>query len=50
VKKSEIFPGNASEPRTLEKMISKLSSEERKQPLTIVLDAGIATQENCLVG
>ncbi len=46
VKKSEIFPGNASEPKTLEKMIHKLSSEESKPPPTVVLDAGIATEEN----
>jgi len=46
VKKSEIFPGNASEPKTLEKMIHKLSSKESKRPSTVVLDAGIATEEN----
>ena len=46
VKRSEIFPGNASEPKTLAKMINKLTPHERKQPPTVVLDAGIATEEN----
>lgn len=45
-KRSEIFSGNASEPKTLEKMISKLAPEKNKQPPTVVLDAGIATEEN----
>jgi len=46
VKRSEIFPGNASEPKTLAKMINKLTPDELKQPPTVVLDAGIATQDN----
>jgi len=46
VKRSEIFPGNASEPKTLAKMIAQLTPDELKQPPTVVLDAGIATQEN----
>ncbi len=46
VRKSEILPGNASEPKTLEKMINTLTSAKNQQPPTIVLDAGIATEDN----
>lgn len=45
-KKSEIFAGNASEPKTLEKMLHKLAPEAATHPPTVVLDAGIATEEN----
>jgi hypothetical protein len=49
-KKSRIFEGNISEPKTLETMIKKLSGEDiNKTSLfkpTIVLDAGIATEDN----
>ena len=41
-KKSEIFPGNVSEPKTLEKMLESLGDTNA----TIVMDAGIATEEN----
>lgn len=41
-KKSEIFPGNVSEPKTLEKMLESLEDTGA----TIVMDAGIATEEN----
>jgi len=46
VKRSEIFPGNASEPKTLAKMIGKLTPHEQEQPPIVVLDAGIATEDN----
>ena len=45
-KKSEIFPGNASEPATLSEMIDKLVNKNSNQAPTVVLDAGIATEEN----
>jgi hypothetical protein len=45
-KKSEIFSGNVSEPRTLEKMLRKLAPEEAPYAPTVVLDAGIASEEN----
>jgi len=49
-KRSRIFDGNVSEPGTLETMIKDLSDkDEPGQPLfkpTIVMDAGIATDEN----
>ncbi len=49
-KKSRIYEGNISEPKTLEAMIKGLSIEDCGQdPLfkpTIVLDAGIATEDN----
>jgi hypothetical protein len=51
-KSTEIFKGNVSEPATLEKMIHKLENNGREkgvfepQKATIVLDAGIATEDN----
>jgi len=46
-KRSAILPGNASEPKTLEQMLKQLtpSPGERPRP-TVVLDAGIASEEN----
>ena len=49
-KKSRIFEGNVSEPKTLEMMIKGLAGEDINggsllEP-TIVVDAGIATEEN----
>ena len=43
---SEIFSGNASEPKTLKVMIEQLSDASQLRGSTVVLDAGIATQEN----
>lgn len=40
---SRIFPGNASEPRTLAQMLSGLHA---RAGTTVVLDAGLATEEN----
>jgi len=45
-KASNIFDGNISEPSTLETMIKKLAGEEDFIKPTIVLDAGIATEDN----
>ncbi|MCB1850939.1 MAG: IS1634 family transposase [Chromatiaceae bacterium] len=45
-KRSEIFAGNVSEPVTLPEMVGKLVDRERSQTPTVVLDAGIATEEN----
>ena len=49
-KKSRIFEGNVSEPKTLETMIKGLSGEGINEDCllkpTIVLDAGIATEDN----
>ena len=49
-KRSRIFDGNVSEPSTLETMINGLSDKEKCQQSmfkpTIVMDAGIATDEN----
>ncbi|MGD9579544.1 MAG: IS1634 family transposase [Syntrophorhabdus sp.] len=42
-KRTEVFPGNISEPGTLEEIISSLSLQTK--PL-VVVDAGIATEEN----
>jgi len=45
-KKSHIFEGNASEPKTLETMIGGLSGGFSRSRPTIVLDAGIASEVN----
>ena len=45
-KRSEVFAGNASEPQTLAQMVGKLAEEKTGSPPTVVLDAGIATEEN----
>jgi hypothetical protein len=58
-KKSEIFNGNVSEPGTLKKMIEALqggtrekeeiekgSSIKKKKGITVVMDAGIASEDN----
>lgn len=42
-KRSEIFAGNISEPKTLCEMLEKLTGKEKP---TIVMDAGIATEKN----
>lgn len=44
--RTSILPGNASEPKTLEEMIEKLSSHQSLFKPTIILDAGIATKDN----
>jgi transposase len=44
-KRTEVFPGNVSEPGTLEKMVSSLASGVHTKPL-VVVDAGIATEDN----
>jgi len=42
-KKSEVFSGNISEPSTLEKMLESLGNNKT---VTVVMDAGIATEKN----
>jgi hypothetical protein len=42
-KKSEVFPGNIHEPKTLQQMLEVLSDHKK---MTVVMDAGIATEEN----
>jgi transposase len=44
--RTSILPGNASEPKTLEEMISNLSVHHSLFKPTIILDAGIATEDN----
>jgi len=44
--RTSILPGNASEPKTLEEMIEKLNVHGNLFKPTIILDAGIATNEN----
>ncbi len=43
---SEIFKGNVSEAKTLETMVSRLHSRSKNKGSIVVLDAGIASQEN----
>jgi transposase len=45
-KRSEIFPGNVSEPGTLEAMLKVLNPDQDAHQPTVVLDAGIATEAN----
>jgi transposase len=45
-KRSAVFAGNASEAKTLAQMLSELSDARAPHPPTVVLDAGLATEEN----
>lgn len=45
-RRSEVFEGNASEPKTLAQMVGKLTASDSGHTPTVVLDAGIATEEN----
>ncbi len=45
-RRSEVFAGNVSEPKTLEQMLQRLSASAGAGGATVVLDAGIATEEN----
>jgi transposase len=47
-KRTEVFNGNVSEPGTLEGMVASLSSPPIATKPLIVMDAGIATEENIL--
>lgn len=44
--RTAILPGNASEPKTLEEMITNLSVHQSLLKPTIILDSGIATIDN----
>ncbi len=45
--RSEVLPGNISEPRTLEKALDHLNGNPHRKPI-VVFDAGIASEENLL--
>ena len=45
-KRSEVFEGNISEPKTLERMLARLEAKPGAAGPTVVVDAGIATQAN----
>ena len=45
-KRSEVFAGNVSEPKTLAQMLATLVGKDSSPTPTVVLDAGIATEEN----
>jgi transposase len=46
IKRSEVFAGNVSEAQTLAQMVGKLRGKDTGVAPTVVLDAGIATEEN----
>jgi transposase len=45
-KRSEILPGNISEPKTLKDILQKLHTDNKATKPMIIMDAGIATEEN----
>jgi len=45
-KRSRVFAGNAAEAKTLAEMVQALAPQTRETPPTVVLDAGIATEDN----
>ncbi len=45
-RRSEVFAGNASEAKTLAQMVAKLTPSDATHKPTVVLDAGIATEDN----
>jgi len=45
-KKSQLFDGNIAEPKTLEKIISQLETENLFKKPAVLIDAGIASAEN----
>jgi hypothetical protein len=45
-KRSRVFAGNAAEAQTLAEMVQALAPQTRETPPTVVLDAGIATEDN----
>ncbi|MGF1613379.1 MAG: hypothetical protein ACFCVA_05530 [Gammaproteobacteria bacterium] len=45
-KRSAVFAGNASEAKTLAQMVGELSDTRSPHPPTVVLDPGLATEEN----
>ena len=45
-KRSRIFEGNVSEPGTLWEVLKELDIKDNSKPITIVIDAGIATEDN----
>lgn len=46
INRTKILPGNASEPKTLEDMIESLGRSEDLLKPTIILDAGISSEDN----
>ena len=45
-KRSAILPGNISEPKTLKNILQKLHTDNKATKPLIIMDAGIATEEN----
>lgn len=49
LKYSEIFEGNLSDSKSLEKIIDKLSKKQAAEKQIVVLDAGIASEDNLML-
>ncbi len=45
-KRSKVLEGSVSEPSTLQQMIDYLIQDEAKQPVTVIIDAGISSEDN----
>ena len=45
-KNSKVYEGNIGEPGTFEKVLEQLSKSDNREKKTIVIDAGIATEDN----
>ena len=45
-KRSRVMEGSVSEPATLQQMLGYLRDDQDKQPVTVVIDAGISSEEN----
>lgn len=45
-KASRVFPGNVGEPGTLREILKELQADRSLFPPTVVMDAGVATEEN----
>ncbi len=45
-KRSKVMEGSVSEPSTLQQMIDYLTPDGAKQPVTVIIDAGISSEDN----
>lgn len=46
IRRSEVLTGNVSEPKTLARLLKRLSRTSEQREVTVIVDAGIATEEN----
>ena len=45
-KRTKVMEGSVSEPSTLQEMIDYLSADNDKKPITVIVDAGISSEDN----